>query len=61
MQHEVTNGWDLICNMKLQMVGTLYATWSSQWSEPCMQHKVANDRYTIGNMKLPMFGTLYAT
>ena len=26
MQHEVTNGRDPICNMKLQMVGTLYVT-----------------------------------
>ena len=26
MLHEVTNGRDPICNMKLPMVGTLYAT-----------------------------------
>ena len=26
MQHEVTNGRDPICNMKLPMVGTLYVT-----------------------------------
>ena len=26
MQHEVTNGQDPICNMKLPMVGTLYVT-----------------------------------
>ena len=26
MQHEVTNGRDPICHMKLPMVGTLYVT-----------------------------------
>ena len=26
MQHEVTNGWDPICNMKLPMIETLYVT-----------------------------------
>ena len=49
MQHEVTNGRDPICNMKLPMVGTLYAT------------EVTNGRDPICNMKLPMVGTLYAT
>ena len=47
MQHEVTNGRDPICNMKLPMVGT--------------QHEVINGRDPICNMKLPMVGTLYAT
>ena len=49
MQHEVTNGRDPICNMKLPMVG------------PYMQHEVTNGRDPICNMKLPMVGTLYAT
>ena len=61
MQHEVTKSRDPICNMKLPMVGTLYATWSYQWSGPYMQHEVANGRDPICNMKLPMVGTLYAT
>ena len=61
MQHEVTNGRDPICNMKLPMVGTLYATRGYQWSGPYMQHEVTNARDPICNMKLPMVGTLYAT
>ena len=61
MQHEDTNGWDPICNMKLPMVGTLYATSSYQWSGPYMQHEVTNGRERICNMKLPMVGTLCAT
>ena len=40
MQHEVTNGRDPICNMKLPMVGTLYVTERYQglsffWREMC--------------------------
>ena len=61
MQHEVTNGRDLMCNMKLPMVETLYATWSYQWLGPYMRHEVTNGRDPICNVKLPMVGTLYAT
>ena len=61
MQHEVINGRDPICNMKLPMVGTLYATRSYQWSGPYMQHEVTKSRDPICNMKLPMVGTLYVT
>ena len=61
MQDEVTNGRDPICNMKLSMVGTLYATWSYQESGPYMRHEVINGRNPICNMKLPMVETLYAT
>ena len=61
MQHEVTNGRDHMCNMKLPMVGTLYATSSYQWSGPYMQHQVTNGGDPICNMRLPMVGTLYAT
>ena len=53
MLHEVTNGRDPICNMKLPMVGTLYA--------PYMQHEVTNGRDPICNIELPMVGTLYVT
>ena len=49
MQHEVTNGRDPICNMKLPMVRTLY------------NMKSTNGRDPIFNMKLPMVGTLNAT
>ena len=49
MQHEVTDDWDPICNMKLPMVETY------------MQHEVTNGRDPICNMKLPMVGTLFAT
>ena len=58
MQHEVTNGRDPICNMKLPMVGSLYVTWSCQLSGPYMQHEVTNGRDPISNMRLPMVGTL---
>ena len=61
MQHEVTNGQDLICNMKLPMVGTLYATLSYQWSGPYMQHEFTNGRDRICNIRLPMVGTLCVT
>ena len=61
MQHVVTNGRDPICNMKLPMVGTLYATCSYQQLEPYMQHEVTNGRDPICNMKLPMVGTVYVT
>ena len=61
MQHEVTNGRDPICNMKLPMVGTLYVTLSYQSSGPYMQHEATNGRDPICNMRLPMVGTLYAT
>ena len=61
MQDEVTNGRYPVCNMKLPMVGTLYATWSCQWSEPYMQHEVTNGRYLICNMKLSIVETFYAT
>ena len=63
MQHEISNPQDPICNMKLPMVGTLYATWSYQWSGVHMQHEVTigQDHTCICNMKLPMVGTLYAT
>ena len=54
MQHEVTNGWDPICNMSLSMVGTLHAAWGYQWSEPHMEHEVTNGRDPICNTKLPM-------
>ena len=50
MQHEVTNGRDPICNMKLAMVGTLF-----------MQHEVTNGRDPTCNMRLPMVGTLCVT
>ena len=61
MQHEVTNSWDPICNMKLPTVGILFVTGSYQWSGSYMQHEVTNGRDPICNMKLPMVGTLYAT
>ena len=61
MKHEVTNGRDPICNMKLPMVGTLHATLSYQWSGPYMQHEITNGRDPIRNMKLRMVGTRYAT
>ena len=49
MQHEDTNGWNPICNMRLPMIG------------PYMQHEVTNGRESISNMLLPMIGTLFAT
>ena len=61
MQHEVTNDRDPICNMKLPMVGTLYATWSFGYSVPYMQHEVANRRNFICNIRLPIVENLYAT
>ena len=63
MQDGVTIGQDPICNMKLPMVGTLYATCinSYQCSGPYMEHEVPNGRDAICNMKLPMVGTLFAT
>ena len=61
MQHKVTNGRGPIRNMKLPMVGTLFATRDYQESGLYMQHKATNDRDPICNMKLPMVRTLYAT
>ena len=61
MQHKVTNGRNPICNMKLPMVETLYATSSCQWSRPYLQHEVTNRRDPICIMKLRIVGTLYAT
>ena len=61
MSHENNNGRDAICNMKLPMVGTLYATKRYQWWEPYMQHTVTNGHDPICNIYLPMVGTVYAT
>ena len=61
MQDGVTNGRDSTCNMKLLMVGTLYATGSCQWSGPYVQHEITNLRDLMCNMRLPIVGTLYAT
>ena len=44
MQQEVINGRYPICNIKLPMVGTLYARYMYQWSVPYMQHEVTNGR-----------------
>ena len=49
MQHEVTNGQDPICNIRLPTVGTY------------MQHEVIDDRVLICDMRLPMVRTLYVT
>ena len=49
MQHEVINGRDPICNIRLSTVGTVLY----------MQHKVTNSRDLIRNMNLQMIGTLY--
>ena len=56
MQHEVANGWDPICKMRLPIVGTLYATNGYQWSGPYMQQTVTNGRDPICNMTLPIVG-----
>ena len=61
MQHDVTNGRDPVCNMKLPMVGTLYATRSYQCLGLYMQHEITNGRDPKCNMKLPKVETLYAT
>ena len=47
MQHEITNGRDPICNLKIAMVETLYASSSYHWWGPYMQPKVTRGRDSI--------------
>ena len=60
LQHEVTNGGDPICKMKVAMVLTLYGIMRLSMVMTLFVTRSCQQWNPICNMRLPMVGNLYA-